>query len=871
MATIAFSATYGDGSPSYKVSYSANVSMSPNPDEDYPIISWGAGTLKLQCTKKDGVLNADPYMCVTSFLRSMSISNESDGLVNPIGKTKCWKTSHSAECKVKEKNFVGNAKPFYMKQGSLLLPTCWADTKFWREKLGIQVGSAHKATASTSDSFVIPHLVMFYRYGGSASRSTFPNTDRTLYITRPWMYKIQSSDAYAGCPGTTYGTRSFTFRVPITTNCSGNLIISFYGADRGYQSTGHSVKIKKHISGVTSGVVEVSGSAYFKPGPYNVYTDFDPDTSTRLFSSTPGKITASNPGFSSSKGKVVFYYPGSPWPPNNTAPSFSINNITSQQVSTNQTKNVSLRITLNDNGVSKYWLNKMMYNIDLYWNDGTKIGSYSVNDSDMNNLSAHNTDFSTTVQIRPAMRQKDEYIYWVVSGYSVDTTGRTRWGTTRTSDKVNLFWAYNEPAKISFNSSRISSSSGPTFSNNKAQLYYGSTTISFVLQATINAWGDRPGTRTYEFSLNRNGSVVKWFGRNTTSDTGTKSHVYSYTVPDSWVGSSADFTVYKRLGDTEYLASGDPKNPALGTNHASGGTISFYEVIGGVSGMIDIKPSILMVSIPCSVTGQGYYDKQSSQKVRYYVEVFDIDLGKVVNQYVLGNTVGDITKQVAIDLSSADFTISDPHLYELRLKADVTELLGNVHTYTFYTTTRQSFMPPQYILTQSTDELLPSVSDTSLLIRQKATNTYTYKVDYDLALSTSILYIEYYLASSPNVKRTKTVNILPTKYTGGTFYGQYVFPNPRDLDPSDPMYDSEGFALGTKVTAWISSSWNLPGSTSVYSNSSGKVIYNVTPTRYIYFLTRGIENEQWLNTVHSVTPTRADKKSKKIFVETDIS
>lgn len=872
MAEIAFSATYGDGSPSYKVSYSANVSMASNPDEGYPTVVWAAGKLKLKCTKKDGVLNADPYMMVTSFGRSMSISNQADGLVNPIGKTKCWKTSHSAETTVSKKNFVCNAKPFYMKQGSLLFPSCWADTKFWREKLGVQVGGASKATTRTSDSFEIPHLCMFYRYGGSTYSSTFPNTDRTLYISSPWMYKLTSSaGSYVGCPGTAYGTRSFKFKVPVTTNCAGYLIVHFYGMDGGYQSTGHSVKIQKHISALTSGLVEVSGSAYFKPGPYNVYTEFSPDTSTCLFSSTPGTVTASNPGFSSSKGKVFFYYPGWPGSPGNSAPSFSVSNTTSQQVSTNQTKNVSLRITLNDNGVSRYWLSKMVYNVDLYWNDGTKIGSYTVNDSDMNNLSAHSTNFSTTVQIRSSMRQKDEYVYWVVSGYSVDTTGKTRWGTTRTSGKVNLFWAYNEPAKVSFNSARISSSSGPNFSNNKAQLYYGGTTLNFVLQATINAWGDRPGTRTYEFSLNRNGSVVKWYGRNTTSDTGTKSHTYSYTIPDNWVGSSANFTVYKRLGDTEYLASGDPKNPALGTNHASGGTISFYEVIGGVSGMIDIKPSILMVSIPCSVSGTGYYDKQSSQKVRYYVEVFDIDADKVVNQYVLGNTSGDITKEIAIDLSSSDFTVSEAHLYELRLKADVTELLGNVHTYTFYTTTRQSFMPPQYTLTQTTDELLPPVSDTSLLIRQKATNTYTYKVDYDLALSTSILYIEYYLASSPNVKRTKTVNILPTGYTGGTFYGQYTFPNPKDLDPSDPMYDSEGFALGTKVTAWVSSTWNLPGSTSVYSNSSGKVQYNVTPTRYIYFLTRGIENEQWLNTVHSVTPTRADKKSKKIFVETDIS
>lgn len=871
MATLSVSRTIGDGQPSIKVTGSATVDWSvPKNGTSNPSAVWKNWNVKMKVTKKDGLANGDPYMKVTQVSRNVIGLTDNGALIekNPIGKTYVAEKDKEASfyCTVAQFSNSGvqtlNAAPYFRTAGSSYTPLFRVFTTFWRERFGIKF-SENSHTTDTSSTMSIPNLCRFYRYGNSGS--SFSTAMDYIRITN-WMYKLQGSGTYAGWPGTTYGTRTINLEVPVTVNFGGTLSVVFTGKS-GTNTSGHQVSISKSLSAGTSGVVSLSGTKYFRNGPYYVnltYTD-------GFSSANVPTISCTNPGFSSSSGGVYFYAPGDSYSPPNSAPSFSISNTTSQQVSTNQTKNVSLRITLNDNGVSKYWLNKMVYNVDLYWNDGTKIGSYTVNDSDMNNLSAHNTNFSTTVQIRSSMRQKDEYVYWVVSGYSVDTAGKTRWGTTRTSGKVNLFWAYNEPAKVSFNSARISSSSGPNFSNNKAQLYYGGTTLNFVLQATINAWGDRPGTRTYEFSLNRNGSVVKWYGRNTTSDTGTKSHTYSYTVPDNWVGLSANFTVYKRLGDTEYLASGDPKNPALGTNHASGGTISFYEVIGGVSGMIDIKPSILMVSIPCSVSGTGYYDKQSSQKVRYYVEVFDIDADRVVNQYVLGNTSGDITKEIAIDLSSSDFTVSEAHLYELRLKADVTELLGNVHTYTFYTTTRQSFMPPQYTLTQTTDELLPPVSDTSLLIRQKATNTYTYKVDYDLALSTSILYIEYYLASSPNVKRTKTVNVLPAGYAGGTFYGQYTFPNPKDLDPSDPMYDPEGFALGTKVTAWVSSTWNLPGSTSVYSNSSGKVQYNVTPTRYIYFLTRGIENEQWLNTVHSVTPTRADKKSKKIFVETDIS
>lgn len=857
MAKCSINQTFGDGSPSYKVTYSPEISFFyVNDGTTAPMFQWWDATLKLKCTKKDGALNADPYAMVTYLLRSESISSQADGKVNPIGKTKIWKTSHSGEADIDFAQHECNAEVYNLTSGSTYTPTLKVSTKFWREKLGIQVGGSHTNDAYGSGGASVPHLVRFFKYG--ISYGSFTTTENYIRINNLNMYRIPSG-TYAGSPGRTYGNRSFNFSVPITSNGDCTLSINFSGVSG--SARGDSKSISASISKM-SGLATVSGSAYFKNGAYKV------SLSAGVFKCNDTISVLSN--FLSNTGYIYFYAPGDPVSPPNYNPSYGAVNTTAEQVGTNQTKTVSLRIDSYDSGISRYWLSNYVYDISLYWNDGTLIGTYSVADSNMNNIGDHSTYFSTTVQVRSGMRQKDEYVYWTVSGTTTDTTGVRRSGGWKTSGKVNLFWAYVEPSKIAFNSARISSSSGPKFTNNRAQLYYGGTNLNFVLQATINAWGDRPGTRTYEFSLNHP-NPVKYYGRIVTSDTGAKSHTYSYTIPDNWVNSSANFTVYKRLDNTEYLFSGNYKSPALGTNHASGGTISFYEVIGGVSGMIDIKPSILMVTIPLIVNGQGIYDKQSSQKVRYYVEVFDRDTNTVINQYVLGNTIGDITKNVTIDLSSTDFTIPEPHLYELRLKADVTELLGNVHTYTFYTTTRQAFLPPRYVLAESTNMLLPPSSDSSLLIRQKATNTYTFRVNYDLSLASSVLNIEYYLASSPNTKRVKTVNIIPKGYTGGSFNGTYVFPNPSTLDPSDSMYDPEGFALGTKVTAWISSTWNLPGSGSVYSNSSAKVHYDVTPTRYIYFLTRGIENEQWLNTVHSVTPTKTDKKSKKIFVETDIS
>lgn len=703
------------------------------------------------------------------------------------------------------------------------------------------------------------------RWFTTCSGNSVGDSTQKMTVTRPtWMwYNNNTRSSSYGWLGFVYGGRTLTVKVPLVVNGSGTLYVYFTPRT----GSGSQQTLSTYLSGPTNGAVELSGYVNFRPGTYNVSCKFVGNYEWTTNSTIPGVQCGSN---SSSVGGILAYSPGEGLGPDNYNPSFTIYNTTPEgQFSTSATKSVGLQIVMNDPGVSKYWLSQMVYNVDLYWNDGTKIGSYIVNDSDKNNLSDHSTFFNTSVQVRNSKRQVDEYVYWVVSGYSVDTTGKTRWGSTRTSGKVNVFWAYVEPSKVTFNSARITSSSGPVFTTNRAQLYHGGTALTFNLQATINGWGDRPGTRNYEFSIDHS-SPVKYFGRNASSSTGSVSHTYNYTIPDNWVNTSANFTVYKRLDNTEYLASGNPKSPTLGTNHASGGTISFYEVIGAVSGMIDIRPSILMVSIPCSVTGQGIYDKQSSQKVRYYVEVYDRDTERVVNQYVLGNTTGDITRQVTIDLSSSNFTISEPHLYELRLKADVTELLGNVHTYTFYTTTRQAFLPPRYTLAGESNMLLPPTSDSSLLIRQKASNTYTFRVDYDLILTSSFLTIEYYLASSPTVKRTKTVNIIPSPYGGGSFNGQYTFVNPSELSPSDPMYDPEGLALGSKVTAWITSSWTLPGGTSVYSNSSGKVIYDVTPTRYIYYLTRNIEDEKWMNVLHNTTPTRTDRKSKKIFISTDI-
>lgn len=858
------------GAPAFKVSYSDQFTIWGKRDgvcRDFTF-AWRGGSCKMECTKKDDKFGSTTYLNTTvhRFLPGAKEAYEtSDEMKLEKVASKSFGSggiSYSANL-TKILGLIKRAKGYSFPLASYI------KTYYYRKTVGFESHQNARYGDFNPNSYVLPGFVLF---NGIIVGNSWREAAYSLVINNRWMYKItynKNGYPYTGAPSTMYGNKSFKFSVPFTCNCPGQLYVVFTGV---YGSAnGDSFTISQSIGGVTSTGVVVSGSHNFKKGAYKVSIRFVESGSITWGDYSPANIYADNPGFSYNKNIIVFYGPGDPYSPPNTNPVYSVSNITPEgQFGTNQTKTIGARITLSDNGVSQYWLSSMTYTLSAYWNDGTKIGSWTVHDSNMNNCSSHTTDFSTTVNVRPGMRHKDDYVYWTVSGTSKDTTGKTRSGGTKSSGKTNLFWAYVEPNKIAFNSSRITASSGPKFSSSRAQLYYGGTNLTFVLQATINAWGDRPGVRTYEFSLNHGGGVAKWYGRIKTSDTNTKTHTYSYVIPDNWVNSSADFTVYKRLDNTEYLFSGNYKNPTLGTNHSSGGTISFYEVIGGVSGMIDVKPSILMVTIPFQVTGQGIYDKQSSQKVRYYVEVFDRDTSKVIGQYVLGNTTGDITKNVTIDLSSSSFTIPEAHLYELRLKADVTELLGNVHTYTFYTTTRQAFLPPRYTLTEKTNMLLPPNSYSSLLIRQKATNTYTYRINYDLTLSASTMYIEYYLASSPNVKRTKTVNILPKNYTGGGFNGSYTFPNPSTLDPSDPMYDPEGFALGTKVVVYIKSSWTLPGSTSIYSNQSGSVYYDVTPTRYIFFLTRNVENEQWMNKVHSVTLTRADKVSKKIFVETDI-
>ena len=570
--------------------------------------------------------------------------------------------------------------------------------------------------------------------------------------------------------------------------------------------------------------------------------------------------------------------PSNAWPipspqnsmPSNYNPSISISNTTPEDFSIYQSKVISCSVYIGDNGVNnQYWASGTV-TFNAYYNDGTHIGSWQQGISNPN-AEGYSVGFSTSINIRS--RDRDEHVYWTATVRFSAGNGNNVRSSSTTSGTRNIFWAYVEMTLIQFTSRKVIQ--GPVsgrWNDGQAQLFYGGTQLSFTLGCSVQPWGDRPGTRTYEFYLCRPVNTdLLGYGRNVTSDTGGKSHSYSYSIPDSWVNQNINFRVRKRLNDTEYTYSGNPKVPTRGANNAVSSNVWLYEVIGAVSNPnLIIKPNILMVTISSTISGTSDYDKQSSQKCRYWIEVYDRDLGVVEKQFDLRTVTGSIQEVMNYELTSASFQVANPHLYELRLYATITEILGNTHTYWFGTQLQQSFLPPRYALSQQSNLLLPTGSPTSLTIRQglytgyqatpphewmESKITYTYRITYDLQLRSSTLYIEYYLASDPHTKISKYVNILPPTYTGGGFNGTYTF-------------EAEGpLAVGTKVVAWVGCTWNLPGVTNIYQNKSFEVYYSVTPTRYLYYFTRHASIEYLENKIHSVSPTKADKVSRKIYIE----
>lgn len=510
------------------------------------------------------------------------------------------------------------------------------------------------------------------------------------------------------------------------------------------------------------------------------------------------------------------------WPPPSKPTIGGVNNTTPTSINTTRTKSISANW-----GVSY-----------IGYPSGTvsyEYHCYSTTYGELASGVTTNTSHSFTWNM-PTQDVRDN-IYWTIraktSGNSLGWTGFVQSGS------VEVYWAYTEPSKITAGS----------VIPNRFQLFNGTTNIAFTPTTTIGSWGDRPGTRSVEYGLYRNGNnILKWYGRLGTSSTGTFSQSLSAAVPETDLNNTYHVIAHKRLGDTEYTTSNDARYPTTGQNHATAGIISFYEIIGKIEGSFSLDPNIIISGLPNNINYSFKYDKQSSEKVDVFIEVYRVPTGKVTKTVYL-NQGTNVSKNYSGTLSNILVEPQQADVYEIRLKATVTELLGNTHTYTLATLTPQVYNPPVgKLVIQDVSKPLPTNNATSLLAKQNTNITWNYSYSFQgVQINKVVLVIE----SQPSGREEIEVPFNPTT---SPYYNNYTRVSTGD------------FKLGSKVDCRMIIYYQIIGGAKQYSVTTDTITIDITPTRYLYFLTRVKYGEQQLNKIHPLIGTK-DKISEKIHID----
>lgn len=412
------------------------------------------------------------------------------------------------------------------------------------------------------------------------------------------------------------------------------------------------------------------------------------------------------------------------------------------------------------------------------------------------------------------------------------------WAGWVQSGQHEIFWAYNEPKIIT----------GKSLSPRSFQLFDGTTTITFSAESYVNGWGDRPGNKQVEYRLWSNGNVLKYYGRTNFTGTGVFAQTMSYNVYETELHKTYDVRAHKMLSGIEYLTSNDPKNPALGTNNCSVGNINFYEVIAKVSGSFRLEPTVIISGIASEFHYKWSYDKQSSEKVTYFIEVFRVPTNKVTK---IINLDKDIKTSKSLYEATTSVILVEPQQadeYEIRLKCTVTELLGNTHTYTLYTLKPEVYNPPiAHLALDGVSKPLPTNNANSYLAKQDTNITFDYDYSYGgIAINKVILVTQ----SSFGLEQTNMIFV-----PGVTpYYNKYTRISTGDFD------------LNSKVQSYIRIYYQIYGYSKMYDVVSNTVTVNITPTRYLYYLTQVATGEKQLNKIHPLVGER-DQISKRIFIE----
>lgn len=425
-------------------------------------------------------------------------------------------------------------------------------------------------------------------------------------------------------------------------------------------------------------------------------------------------------------------------------------------------------------------------------------------------------------------------IYW-----KVRAKNSTGWSSYVQSGNVEVYWAYTEPARIAAGS----------VTPNRFQLFNGNTNISYNANTTIGSWGDRPGTRSVEYGLYRNGTnIIKWYGRLGTSSTGTFSQSLSATVPETDLNNKYYVIAHKRIGDTEYTTSSDARFPTTGQNHVTAGIISFYEVIGKIEGAFSLDPGIIISGLPNDIKYSFTYDKQSSEKVDIFIEVYRIPTGKVTKTVHLNQGL-NVSKTFSGTVSNSLVEAQQADAYEIRYKATVTELLGNTHTYTLATLTPQVYNPPiGGVSIQNISLPLPTYNATSYLAKQATDITWNYTYSFQGVQINKVVLV---INSEPFGREEIEV---PFNATTSPYYNSWTRKSTGD------------FKLGSQVDCKMIIYYQIVGGTRQYSVTTDTLTIDITPTRYLYYLARTEHGEQQLNKIHPLVNGK-DKISEKIHID----
>lgn len=494
----------------------------------------------------------------------------------------------------------------------------------------------------------------------------------------------------------------------------------------------------------------------------------------------------------------------------------NVNNTTWSSINTNRNKVISANWGVSYSG---WRITPITYEWECYSDHYGRIGSGTGGTS---------ASFSWNM---PAKDVRD----WV--HFRVRAHNNTGWSSWKDSGKVELYWAYIETDKIS----------NISVNPNRYQLFYGGTLIKPTATSRINGWGDRPGNRNVEYEIRTDTGTLKWYGRSTTSSTGNFNQTLPITVSDNHLHKTYYVTAHKRLDNTEYLTSNDARYPTLGQNNISA-PITFYEVQGRISGHFNLNPSIIVSGIPSEIEYTFNYDRQSSQKVDVFLEVYRITTGKVTHITHLESgktetkTHTGMKKDILVVKYQAD-------RYELRLKATVTELLGNKNTYTLATLTPEVYNPPVgHISLNHVSLPLPTDNANAILAKQATDITWNYDYSFQGVNITKVLLT---IESKPYGKELIE---LPFNASSSPYYNNYIRRSIGD------------FELGSTVKASIMIYYQVIGYPIVYTEPTNSFTINITPTRYLYYLTQTSTGERQLVKIHPLV-NKKDETSKKLHID----